>query len=975
MSHPDSVVEAPGLALPPTPEQQAREAIDKSLVAAGWVIQDAKAANLHAGRGVAVREAPLAKGHGFADYLLYVDQRACGVVEAKKVGVTLTEVEAQSEKYAHGLPADLPAHRRPLPFLYQTTSIETRFTNLLDAVPKSRQVFSFHRPETFARWLAEEPLWLPVQANGHPHPDSLRPATLRTRLRHMPAFEGVGLWPAQVRAVRGLEASLHDGKPRALIQMATGSGKSRTAVASIYRLVREAKAKRVLFLVDRGNLGRQALKEFQAFETPEGRKFHQEFIVQHLQSNHLDPQARVVICTIQRLFSMLKGEEIDPADEEGSAFLGSGASDPVPVAYNPAIPIEFFDVIFTDECHRSIYNQWRQVLEYFDSFLVGLTATPAKHTLGFFDQNIVMEYSREEAVADQCNVDFTVYKIRTQITEQGAKVEAGEFVDKRDRETRKVRWEKLDADLPYEASDLDRDVVAMDQIRLVVRTLRDKLFTEMFPGRSTVPKMLFFAKSDAHADDIVKVMRDEFGESNQFCEKITYRTGTVRIPTGEIGPDGKPVHRYESGATAEQLLQGFRNSYYPRVAVTVDMIATGTDVKPLEVVVFMRSVKSRILFEQMLGRGSRVLSDSDLKAVTPDAVTKDHFVVVDCVGVTEADLSDARPLEKNPTIPLDQLLKSVGMGTASKDVVSSLAGRLARLDRRLGEPEKTKLREMANGVSLQALVSGLVDALDPDKHVEEARAVTKTPADQEPPPVAVAEAAAKIIRQALAPLAANPALRERIVDFKARTEQTIDHTTKDELLEAGFSEEAREKARALVESFEKFIADNRDQITALQFFYSVPYAKRPKLADIKALVIEIHAPPRSWTPDQLWRAYESLDRAKVGHRSAEKLITDVVSLVRYALHKDDRLTAFSERVDGRFQAWLGEQEKRGTLFTAEQLEWLYAIKDHIATSLGIERDDFEDVPFNQKGGLGKVYTLFGKQLEPILAELNEVLVA
>ena len=712
MSRPDPVVDAPGLALPPTPEQLAREAIDKSLIAAGWVIQDPKAANLHAGRGVAVREAPLAKGHGFADYLLYVDQRACGVVEAKKVGVTLTEVEAQSEKYAHGLPAGLPAHRRPLPFLYQTTSIETRFTNLLDAVPKSRQTFSFHRPETFSKWLAEEPLWLPVQANGHPHPDSLRPATLRTRLRHMPAFEGVGLWPAQVRAVRGLEASLHDGKPRALIQMATGSGKSRTAVASIYRLVREAKAKRVLFLVDRGNLGRQALKEFQAFETPEGRKFHQEFIVQHLTSNHLDPQARVVICTIQRLFSMLKGEEIDPADEEGSAFLGSGADAPVPVAYNPAIPVEFFDVIFTDECHRSIYNQWRQVLEYFDAFLVGLTATPAKHTLGFFDQNIVMEYSREEAVADQCNVDFTVYKIRTQITEQGATVEAGEVVDKRDRETRKVRWEKLDADLPYEGSDLDRAVVAMDQIRLVVRTLKDKLFTEMFPGRTTVPKMLFFAKSDAHADDIVRVMRDEFGESNQFCEKITYRTGTVRIPTGETGPDGKPVHRYESGATAEQLLQGFRNSYYPRVAVTVDMIATGTDVKPLEVVVFMRSVKSRILFEQMLGRGSRVLSDTDLRAVTPDAPTKDHFVVVDCVGVTEADLSDARPLEKNPTIPLDQLLKSVGMGTASKDVVSSLAGRLARLDRRLGEPEKTKLREMANGVSLQALVSGLVDALD-----------------------------------------------------------------------------------------------------------------------------------------------------------------------------------------------------------------------------------------------------------------------
>jgi type I restriction enzyme, R subunit len=958
----------------PTPEQRAREQIDAALVAAGWFVQDAKAANLRAGRGVAIREAPLARGHGYADYLLFVDGKACGAVEAKKLGVTLTGVEAQSEKYAHGLPGELPAHHRPLPFLYQTTSVETRFTNLLDPEPRSRGIFAFHKPETLANWLAEDPLWLPV-VDGKPHPESQRPATLRGRLRHMPAFDGAGLWPAQVKAIRGLEASLSDGKPRALIQMATGSGKSRTAVAAIYRLVREAKASRVLFLVDRGNLGRQALKEFQQFDTPEGRKFHQEFIVQHLANNRLDHQARVVICTIQRLFSMLKGQEIEPTDEEGSAFLVSGTSEPVPVAYNPSIPVEAFDVIFTDECHRSIYNQWRQVLEYFDAFLVGLTATPASHTLAFFGRNIVMEYPREQAVADHCNVDFTVYRIRTRVTEAGSTVNAGEVVDKRDRETRRVRWEKLDGDVTYDAAQLDRDYVSSDQMRLVVRTIKERLFSEMFPGRTYVPKTLLFAKSDQHAEDLVQVIREEFGKGNDFCEKITYRTGTVRIPTGEVGPDGQPVFRYEAGATAEQLLQAFRNSFNPRIAVTVDMIATGTDVKPLEVVVFMRSVKSRILFEQMLGRGCRVLPDTDLRAVTPDAVTKDRFVVVDCVGVTESEFVDARPLEKNPTVPLDQLLKSVGLGNATPDTVSSLAGRLARLDRRLGEPEKAKLREIAGGVPLRDVVSGLVNALDPDKHLEEARAATRTPADRDPPADAVAKAAADLLKDALAPLATNPELRARLVDFKARAEQTIDRVTQDQLLDAGFDAHARERAKSVVESFQKFIVENRDRIAALQFFYSLPYAKRPRLNDLKALADEIHAPPHAWTEDLIWRAYEVLDQSKVKQRSAERLTTDLVSLVRYAIHREDRLVPFADKVEERYKNWLAQQETAGARFTSEQMEWLGAIKDHVAASYGIEKDDFDYDPFVQKGGLWKVHELFGERLGPMLDELNEALVA
>ena len=342
-----------------TPEKAARRRIDAALDTAGWQVQDVGGANIHGGRGVAIRGFRLNPGHG-SDYLLYVDGKAAGVIEAKKEGETLTGVEAQAEKYAAGLPAGLPAPLLPLPFLYQSTGIETRFTNSLDPRPRSRQLFHFHKPDTLAGWLAE--------------PGPQRPETLRARLRSMPSLDHKGLWPAQFTAVTNLEHSLAEDRPRALIQMATGSGKTFTAVTSTYRLVKFGNARRVLFLVDRANLGRQALKEFQQYSTPDdGRKFTELYNVQHLKSNKIDPVARVVITTIQRLYSMLQGEpDLDPEVEEGSLF-DSGAAlirEPVPVAYNPAIPVEFFDVVFIDECHRSIYTLWRQVLDYYDAYLM-----------------------------------------------------------------------------------------------------------------------------------------------------------------------------------------------------------------------------------------------------------------------------------------------------------------------------------------------------------------------------------------------------------------------------------------------------------------------------------------------------------------------------------------------------------------------------------------------------------------------------
>ncbi|MDE0135824.1 MAG: DEAD/DEAH box helicase family protein, partial [Acidimicrobiaceae bacterium] len=524
--------------------------------------------------------------------------------------------------------------------------------------------------------------------------------------------------------------------------------------------------------------------EFQGFATPDdGRKFTELYNVRHLTSSRLDmaneAATKVHICTIQRLHSILRGDdELDEALDEKSGFEIAPA-EPVEVSYNPAVPIESYDLIIIDECHRSIYGVWRQVLEYFDAFLVGLTATPGKQTFGFFDQNLVMEYGHAQAVADRVNVDFDVFRIRTEITESGGTVPA-EFVTKfRDRDTREHRLEKIDEDITYDANQLDRSVVAPDQIRTVVRALRGSL-PEMFPDRERredgsirhIPKTLIFAKDDSHADDIVQVVRREFNLGNEGAVKITYRSG-------------------DAGNKPEDLLAQFRTSYATRIAVTVDMIATGIDVKPIECVVFMRMVRSRNFFEQMKGRGVRVIDSDQLRAVTPDAAAKDRFVIVDAVGVTEADLHDTVPMERQRTKSFDKLLTDVGMGSTDPDVVSSVASRLTRLDRRMTAADRADVEDVA-GVALTVLVRGMVNALDVDRQYEAAVAH----AGGDPTPDQVRAAATAMIREALQPLAGNSALREKLVEVRRSYEQAIDEASKDQLIINEFSKDAADRARA-----------------------------------------------------------------------------------------------------------------------------------------------------------------------------------
>ncbi len=951
---------------PRSPEAKARKEIDNALEAAGWVVQDYEEMNLSAGRGVAVREFAMASGHGFADYLLFVDARPVGALEAKPVGHTLTGVEGQARKYGEGVPPELDCQVRPLPFLYVSTGVETRFTNRMDPEPRSRLVFAPHRPETLAEWLlADTPrAWseslglvptLPLADGGPSWGD---PSTLRRRLRMLSAGDLPGLWPNQQKAIRALEASLAADKPRALIQMATGSGKSKTAVAQIYRLIKFGGARRVLFLVDRANLGKQAEDEFANYRTyDDNRKLTELYKVQRLTGNKIASSTKVVITTIQRLFSMLRGdEEFDPTLEDVSGFEARDVAEPV-VAYNAGLPPEYFDIVFIDECHRSIYTLWRQVLEYFDAYLVGLTATPAKHTFGFFNQNLVMEYTRDQAVADRVNVDYDVYKIRTRITAQGSTIEAapGVVLPVRERQTRRWRWERPDEDFSYAAEQLDRDVVAKDQIRLIVRTFKERLFTELFPGRTHVPKTLIFAKDDSHAEDIVDIVREEFGKGDDFCTKITYKT---------------------TGKNPQDLIQEFRISYNPRIAVTVDMIATGTDVRPIEIVMFMRQVKSRVLYEQMKGRGGRVVTVDELRAVTPDARSKERFLMIDCVGLSECQMNDTRPLEKCPGVSFDKLLDHVASGGTNPELLSSLASRLSRLELKLDARDHARIKETCgqNGeqVHLPAITHALVEALDVDRQIEHAR--TKFNA-AEPSEAQVAAAAKELLAAAAKPLASNPKLRNLLRELKSIHDQIIDEISKDELLEAGPAPEAKDRAQALVKSFEQYLVEHKDEIEALQFFYAQPWKRRLKYDDIRALANAIGTPPRNWTPERLWHAYEQLDKNRVHGASSERLLTDIVSLIRFALHQQSELTPYGEQIHARFANWLAQQKTTGRTFTDEQLRWLTMMRDHVVQSLEVEISDFDLTPFVEQGGLGRAAQVFGKNLAAIVREVNEVLAA
>jgi len=867
---------------------------------------------------------------------LLINGEPIGVIEAKPAdhGHKITTVEEQSKGYADAKPK-YNKNNKPLNFIIEATGDITRLTDRRDPKPRAREIYNFPRPETFKEWIDQD-------------------ESLRRKLKAIPALATQGLRDCQIRAIEGLEKSFYDDKPRALIQMATGAGKTFTAITSVYRLLKHTNLRRVLFLVDTKNLGQQAEQEFRAYKPiDDNRLFTDLYNVRRLSSSYIPKDAQVCISTIQRMYSILKGEDLeDDAENDNPHESYLKPKTPIPVEYNDSYPPEFFDLIIIDECHRSIFGTWRQVIEYFDAYHVGLTATPDNRAIGFFDKNIVSHYSHEKAVADGVNVAGEIWTIDTKITTGGAKIEQDQQVELREKLTRRKRWEIQAQDEVYDNKALDKSVVNPDQIRTVIREFRDS-WPDMFPGRAEVPKTLIFAKTDSHATDIIEMVRNEFAESNEFCKKITYKAD-----------DGDP----------ETLLARFRNDYYPRIAVTVDMIATGTDVKPLECIVFMRDVRSANYFEQMKGRGTRTYEEDKLKAVTPSAKTgKTHFVIVDAVGVTRSLKTTSKPLIKKPSVPLKDLAMGVMFGARDEETVSSLAGRLARLGQQLTEEEKSIVKEKSNGHSLEKICGDLVNAIDVDVVEERARQKHNLGKTDEVTEGQYDNARADLVKEAAQPI--NNPLIDYLVDTQRQKEQKIDHDNIDDVIHSGSSAQAKELAKSLVNDFTAYLEENQDEITALQIYFKQPHRRSEvTFKTIKGLLGKIKLDRPNLMPLSVWNAYRKLDKVKSKDPVSE--LTALISLLRTVCGLDAEPTSFEVIVRKNFQSWIMTYHSGGSVkFNKEQMEWLHMIRDHVNSSFHNEKDDFDLSPFDAKGGLGKMQQLFGNNMTRLVEELNEALVA
>ena len=910
-----------------TPEQEARIVIDEKLKMSGWQVQNVNQLNLLAGLGVAVREFPTSTGP--VDYVLFINGEPVGVIEAKKssAGENITVVEEQSSRYANSTFKWINRDHS-IRFAYEATDKLVKFTDYKDIKYRSRKVFSFHRPEYLESLL---------QASD----------TIRNNMKHFPPLDPVGFRDCQINAINNMDVSFADNRPRALVQMATGAGKTFTAITEAYRLLKYGKMNRILFLVDTKSLGEQAEREFLAY-TPsdDTRSFSQLYGVRRLKSSYIPNGVQICISTIQRMYSILKEEDLDESTEEESfnEYVTADSKVPKEVVYNEKYPPEFFDCIIIDECHRSIYNVWQQVLTYFDAFLVGLTATPDKRTFAFFNENVVSEYRREQAIIDGVNVGEDIFLIETEVSQKGGHI-LKRVIEYRDRLSREKRWEQMDEDLDYDKNKLDKDVVNPSQIRTVIKTFKENLFTSLFPRRKEVPKTLIFAKTDSHADDIINIVREEFGEGNEFCKKITY-----------------------SVENAEDTLSSFRNDYYPRIAVTVDMIATGTDVKPLECLIFMRDVRSKNYFEQMVGRGTRTICVDDLQKVTPSATeNKDHFVIVDAVGVTKSKKSETRSLERKPTVSMKELMMNVALGDKSEDTLTSLANRISRLDKQMTDKEHKEFKKNV-GTSARDLANNLLNAFDEDVIAEKAKSLimSDVPTQQD-----LEKAQKELLNEATKPFY-NPDNRNFIENIRRSHDQVIDTVNLDSVVYAGFDSQREENADKVITTFREFIEENKDEIIALRIIYNENYKDRPMVIEqLKSLYEKLKK--KNITVERLWDCYYIKFTNKVKRGTVAQL-TDLISIIRFEIGATDELTSFADRVNANFKEWTFRKNAGYSQFTEEQMEWLRLIKDHIISSLSILDEDLDYTPFDHKGGLLGFYEAFGDNYKNILNEMNVELV-
>lgn len=867
------------------PEEKARVKIDKQLRNVGW---DIVSRNEYLPNStVAVKEA-LMVGNTESDYLLFIDGKAIAVVEAKREENPLgDDVKKQAEDYAVS-PQSWYAlwFEKLIPLVYMANGNKIYFKNMLVEDSEYEELSQMHSPKKMLQMVGK-----------------------KSEYGALPLLEKRGLRDCQYNAEIKFEESLKLGNKKNLAVLATGSGKTYLACLASYRLLNYTSTKRILFLVDRNNLARQTETEFSLFDRTENQMRMGDLYTINRLKKETDIKSDIVISTIQKLFAVLTGQDIQEGNEDAEDEIAKNDEEKdnnevVELGDDLKLPPDYFQLIIVDECHRSIYGKWKKVLDYFSSATVlGLTATPTPEAYAYFNNNIIEQYTYDDSVVDGVNVPPRIYRIITDVTEHGGTIEKGSKVIETAKRSGKSETHNAQTTVEYGSTELDRSIVNKSQIREVLMAYKKAIYEDLYPEREKkweyIPKTLIFAKSDSHATDIVEIAKDVFKTEfendelpENFVQKITYSSG-------------------DSNA----LIRDLRTEKDFRIAVTVTLVATGTDVKPLEVVLFMKDVHSDVLYTQMKGRGCRVISDDKLKEVTPNADTKECYYIVDAVGVTESEKNIPKPgAGQGPkrALSLEHLLERLAHNEVSDDNLMLLRDYCSTINRRYEESVLFSRhldyfitnygfapRKLANDINTAFAEGTLVEYIGPSHDNTERIALIYC-------------------------LIGNLQARNKLLEMQRG--YMVESDDRDKVLYAGFS---KESARTYIENFEKHLEDNKDSIEALRIIYN-----SEDIVITHEMLIELRdrllAESRQYGVYQIWKNYKILDEQGdvevLDGKENVNALTNLIQIVRYAYKKNSKLTSLINGYAQRFTLYCGQAQR---VLTEDQKDIMQQIAEYI----------------------------------------------
>ena len=884
------------------PEEKARLKINKQLTNAGW---DIVSRDEYVPRSASAVKEALMQKNTESDYLLFIDDKAIAVVEAKREENPLGDaVQIQAEDYACN-PQDWYGLWFPnqIPLVYLANGKKIYFKNMLQPDSEYVELTEMHSPKKMLQLIGKS-----------------------SEFGALPRLDKRGLRDCQYRAETEFEKSIKTGNKKNLAILATGSGKTYLACLASYRLLNYTPSRKVLFLVDRNNLARQTESEFSTFDRTEGQQEMSSLYEIKRLKKDADIKADIVISTIQKLFSVLTGtvlpndDDEDAEDEKNTAEEEKEDAKAVQLGDDLRLPPDYFQLIIVDECHRSIYGKWRAVLDYFSGAIVlGLTATPTPEAYAFFNNNIVEEYTYDDSVVDGVNVPSRVYRIKTEITEHGGAIKAGTRVTETARRTGAETTYDVHHRVDYDPSALDRSVINPDQIREVLEAYKKSIYEELYPDREKkweyIPKTLIFAKDDNHATQIVEVAKQVFGAEfedgvtpEHFVQKITY---TAEDSNG--------------------LIRDLRTEKDFRIAVTVTLVATGTDVKPLEVVLFMKDVFSDVLYTQMKGRGCRVVDDDRLREVTPNANTKECFYIVDAVGVTEHDKVIPHPVI-NPgpgvkVLTMEKLLEHLAHNELSDENLWLLRDYCSTINRRyenndlFGRHLDYFIAEY--GFAPKTIAFSIQEAFDHGTL---------------PPYYSPSDDNAERMDLIIDLIGSIPARRKLLEMQRGYVVRTEDDP--DELIYAGFS---KETAKTFIENFERYLDENKDSIEALRIIYNsedtvITHSMLVELRD------RLLSESRQYGVYQIWKNYKVLDDIgdvdELDVKTNVNALTNLIQIVRFAYRKNQKLTSLIKGYAQRFNLYCGQAQR---VLTDDQKEIMRQIAEFIINDGAISDMELNEI--------------------------------